>query len=119
MASKAETQQLAGELLRLVPIGQALQSQDDTRMGEAYDEVYARLETKGVSVWETTEEMPDEITPYFIHLMAFNKMNLYGISDNLAVRIKIEVGDEGNKAIGTIKSLMAEPFSSAEQPTDY
>lgn len=121
MASKAETKQLAGELLRLVPIGQSLQSQHDARMGEAYDEVYARLDTLGLPVWDTSAEMPDEITPYFVGMMALNKIPIYPVSDKLYQRILILVGDDGEKAISTIRSLMSAPYCPDENsdPTDY
>lgn len=118
MASKAETQQLAGELLRLVPIGQALQAHHDVRMGEAYDEVYAELEVLGLPMWGSNE-MPDEITPHFVNLMAYNKADLYGISDALYQRILLKVGDKGEKAKDDIKSLMAEDYYSSNDPTDY
>ena len=118
MASKAETKQLAGELLRIVPIGQTLQSHHDTRMGEAYDEVYAELQSIGLPVWDTDEEMPDEITPHFVGLMAFNKADLFGISDNLYQRILIKVGDEGNKAKAKMREILANSYYSSEA-TDY
>lgn len=118
MASKTEAKQLAGELLRIVPVGQALQSQHDVKMGEAYDEVWARLENLGLPVWEKTDDMPDEITPHFVGLMALNKMNLYGISDSLALRILSQTGQDGNLALMEIKALMSEPFTTNEA-TDY
>ncbi len=119
MASKAEAQQLTGELLRIIPIGQAMQSQDEARMGEAYDEVHAELENIGLPVWEKTEEMPDEITPHFIHLMAFNKLNLYPASDTLRLFIQQTVGPEGNTSKDQIKALMREAYCNVDEPTDY
>lgn len=119
MASKVEAKQLAGELLGIVPIGQAMQSQHNVKMGEAYDEVHAELETLNLPVWATTEEMPDEITPHFIGLMAFNKMDLYGISDSRYQRILLKVGPEGDTAKDAIRLLMSAAYSSTDAPTDY
>ena len=119
MASKAETQQLCGELLRLVPIGQTLQSHHDARMSEAYDEVYAELEALNLPVWATDAEMPDEITPHFVNLMAYNKADLFGISDSLYQRILVKVGNEGQKAKDAIKALMNAAYYNNDDPTDY
>ena len=99
MASKAETKQLAAELLKITVIGQSFQSQHDVRLGEAYDEVYARLNTLGLPVWDKSAEMPNEITPHFVALMAFNKMLLYGVSNAIFQRILNRVGEDGEKAI--------------------
>ena len=45
-------------------------------------------------------EMADEVTPHFIALMAFNKMNLFGVSDSLYTRIVNQVGVDGSTARG-------------------
>ena len=119
MASQAEAQQLAGELLRLIPIGQALQSQHNVKMGEAYDEVYAELENIGLALWAKADEMPDEITPHFTALMAWNKRNIYGLSEALYQRLLLQVGDEGKKAISRIRMLLSQAYSNADEATDY
>lgn len=119
MATKAEAKQLAGEMLRLVPINQSMQSHHDTRMGEAYDEVYAQLQVKGLAIWESTAEMPDEITPFFIVLMAYNKMDVVGVSDTLYQRILFKSGDEGEKAIGAIRNQVVASYTTEDHPTDY
>lgn len=119
MASKTEAKQLAGELLRIVPINQTMQSHLDVRMGEAYDEVYAMLQVKGLAIWASSAEMPDEITPHFVALMAYNKMDLIGISNALYQRILFKTGDEGEKSIGAIRNLVNASYTSQEEPTDY
>ena len=121
MASKAETKQLAAELLKITVIGQSFQSQHDVRLGEAYDEVYARLNTLGLPVWDKSAEMPNEITPHFVALMAWNKIDLYRVSNSLYQRILNKVGDDGAKAISSIRALMSAPYSPSENtdPTDY
>jgi len=119
MATKAEANQLAGELLRLVPIGQALQSQHDTRMGEAYDEVYAQLQVKGLAIWDSTGEMPDEITPFFVVLMAHNKLDLVGVSTELYQRILFKAGSDGEKATDNIRNLVNPSYTSDDEQTDY
>lgn len=119
MASKAEAQQMCGELLKLVPIGQALQSQHDAKMSEAYDEVYAELEVMNLPVWATTAEMPDEITPHFVNLMAYNKIDVYPVSQTLYQRILFKVGDGGEKAKEAIRALMNSAYCNIDEATDY
>ena len=119
MTSKTEAKQLAGELLKIVPIGQAMQSQHDTRMGEAYDEVYGSLQVKGLAVWDSTAEMPDEITPFFVTLMAHNKMDQYSVSDKLHGRILFKAGEDGEKAIGNIRNLVNGSYISEDDETDW
>jgi len=119
MTTKTEAKQLAAEMLKIVPIGQAMQSQHDTRMGEAYDEVYGQLQVKGLAVWDSTGEMPDEITPYFVTLMAHNKFDLYKVSDSLYQRILFKAGPEGEKAVGNIRYLVNGSYISEDDETDF
>jgi len=119
MASKAEAKQLAAELLRIVPINQTMQSHHSTRMGEAYDEVYAQLQVKGLAIWASSAEMPDEITPHFVMLMAYNKKDLVGTSESQYQRIMIEAGVDGEKSIGNIRNLINPAFVTEEFETDY
>ncbi len=119
MASKTEAKQLAGELLRLVPVGQSMQPHHDTRMGEAYDEVYAQLQVKKLAIWDSTGEMPDEITPFFVVLMAHNKMDVVGVSDILHQRILFKAGNDGEKATDNIRNVVNSSYTSDDEETDY
>ena len=119
MASQAEAKQAAGIILGITVIGQALQSQHTVQMGEAYDEVYAELENIGLALWAKADEMPDEITPHFTALMAWNKRTTYGISEARYQRLLLQVGDEGKKAISRIRMLLSQAYSNADEATDY
>ncbi len=119
MTTRAEAMQRAAELLKIVPIGQAMQSQHDTRMGEAYDEVYAQLQVKSLAVWDSADEMPDELSPHFVTLMAHNKMDMYKVSDSLYQRILFKAGSEGEKAIGNIRNLVHGSYISEDEQTDF
>jgi hypothetical protein len=119
MTSKTEAKQLTGELLKITAIGQAMQSQHDTRMGEAYNEVYGALQVKGLAIWDASGEMPDEISPHFVYLMAHNKMDSYKVSDSLYQRILFKAGNEGEKAIGNIRNLVNGSYISEDDETDF
>ena len=119
MASKAEAKQLAAEMLRIVPVGQTMQSHIDTRMGEAYDEVYGALQVKTLTTWDSSGEMADEITPHFVVLMAFNKMDIIGVSDALYQRISIKAGKDGENAISHIRQIVTNSDQSPDDETDY
>ena len=119
MATKAEAKQLCAEELRLVPVGQAMQSHHDTRMGEAYDQVYAALQVKRLAVWDATASMPDEIVPHFVALMADNKKDIVGVSDAIYQRILFRVGSNGEKAFDNIRNLINPSFQTQDRQTDY
>lgn len=119
MASKDEAQQLAAELLGIIAIGQSIESPHDTRMEEAYNEVYAELQVLALPVWATTEEMPDEVTPHFVGLMAHNKLNLYSVSDSRYQRIINQTGANGERAKSNIKSLLRDSYEDLNEATDY
>lgn len=119
MATKAQCQQATAELLRLVPVGQAVQSNYDSVLDSAYDEVYDQLEDLGLATWADTDSMPDRVTRHFVELMAFNKMALVGTSLPLRESILMRVGDDGKKAIDAIRSKITPSYESLDEPTDY
>lgn len=119
MTTKAEAQQRAAEMLKVVAIGQGVDSQIDTRLGEAYDEVYARLQMEGLAVWLSSAAMPDEITPHFVALMAENKMGQIPVSEKTMAEILRRTGNDGEIAIGMIRKYVNSAYEDNEPITDY
>jgi len=117
--TKTEAKQRAAELLKIVPIGQSMESQDDTRMGEAYDEIYAKLQINGTAIWASSGSMPDEVVDDFVHLMADNKINLYPVSDNLYAKIKSRVGKDGIDSLNNIRRQLGDVYEDLSPPTDF
>lgn len=119
MTTKAEAVQLTAELMKLVPVGQALQSQDDARIQNAYDWVYSTLENKGLAMWASDGSMPTEVTPYFTSFMAFYALNYFGVSQETYQKIILLSGADGANSIRELSSLLRPAIVSADNPTDY
>ncbi len=119
MATKAEAQQRAAEMMKIVPVGQAVDANIDARLGEAYDEVYARLQLEGLAIWLSTEAMPDEVVPYFVALMAENKMGQIPVSEKTAAEILRRTGPDGEVAMGMIRKFLNTSYEDNEPITDY
>ena len=117
--TKAQAKQRAGELLKIVPIGQSMENQDDTRMGEAYDEIYAKLQINGTAIWAASGSMPSEVESDFVYLMADSKIDLYPVSDNLYTRIKNKVGPDGLTALNSIRRQLGDTYEDLSRPTDF
>ncbi len=105
--------------LGLLRLGQSLQSQDQTRIEEAYNEVYAQLKEEGLANWASTDNVPNEILPYVACLMADNCLSTYAVSDSRYQRIKVEAGPEGEAAKRAIRKYVTPEYESTDEPTDY
>lgn len=119
MATKAELRDRAAEMLGLLPIGQTLASQHSTRIEAGYDEVYADLKTRGLNVWASTGDCPDEINPYVAALIALSCTETYPISEARYVRIVNKVGIDGQKGYLKISELVSPEYESTDLPTDF
>ena len=119
MATKAELRNRAGEMLGLLPPGQALQSQHTTRIEEAYAEVYADLKTEGLNIWASDGDCPDELNPYIAGLMALNCTETYPVSTARFQRIVAKVGIDGDRGKREIRRLVTPEHESVEEATDY
>lgn len=115
MATKAEVKSRALELLGVKRIGQSAQTQDDTRIGTAYTEVYADLKNKGIATWAVAGTIPDEIAPHLVSLMAFNTIDDYGVSNARYQRVAGRAG----AAERAIKGLVNPDYESLEEPENF
>ena len=98
MTTKAEAVQLTAEFMRIVPVGQGLQSQHDARIQDSYDWTYSRLENRGLAVWASTGSMPTEVTPHFVALMALRASEYHGVSQEVYQKILLKAGGDGSEA---------------------
>lgn len=119
MATKAEVRQRVGEDLGLVPVGQALESQDQTRIDATYDETYARIKKNGLAAWASTAEVPDMLVPYFALLMEERLLTSYSIPESRYMRIKTDAGQDGMLAMARISELNAGEYESLDNVRDY
>lgn len=117
--TKAQVRDRAATELGRLRLGQALQSQDATRIGEAYDEVYADLKSEGLNIWASTGSVPDELVPFVSGLVALRCVGTYGVSRDRFQRIVSVTGIDGNLAKREIRRLVTPAHESAEEPTDF
>lgn len=119
MASKAEIRQRVGEELGIVPIGQALESQDVTRIDATYNESYELLKEKGLAAWAIAGAVPDRLVPYFALLMEFMLLTGYSVPEARYNRISTAAGPNGESAIARIASLVTQEYDSNEGVHDF
>ena len=113
--TKAEIRDRAGNDLGILPLNGSLQSQDVTRIESAYDEIYAQLKKDGVAVWASTANVPNELVPYVVALVADDCLNTYGVSEARYIRIK----SEALNAKREISKYTATDYESQDGATDY
>ena len=117
--TKSEAQQRAFEILTGHPIGQGLDSEDDTRMSEAYDEVYARLQVEKLAIWDSSGAMPPEVETSFLYLMCDLKKDMYSISNERYQRITLVAGKDGEDAIRNIRKMVEPSYENLDPITDF
>lgn len=116
MSTKAKVKARTLELLGITRIGQGFQSQDDTRIGAAYTEVYADLKTEGLATWaEAGSSIPDDITPHLVSLMAFNGLGSYPVSKDRFARITAMA----SIAKREIRAMVTPDYESLQEPVDF
>ncbi len=119
MATKAEVRQRVGEDLGLVPVGQALENQDQDRIDQAYDECYAFLKEKGLASWAAAGDVPDRIVPHFCLFMEAKLLISYSVPDSRYVRINTEAGPDGRLALNRIAEMSVPEYTSTDDATDF
>lgn len=119
MTTKAEAVQLAAEFMRIVPVGQALQSQHDARIQDSYDWTYSKLQNRGLAVWSDTGAMPTEVTPHFVALMSLRASEYEGVSPEVYQKILLKAGANGEVAESEIRSLIRPSYESIDLPNDF
>ena len=115
MATVTEVVDRAANDLGILRLGQTLQAQDSTRITEAYNEVYATLVNEGLATWASTAEVPDELVPHVVALMADNCINVYGLSKERYQRIK----GASIPALREIRRLTAPIYVSQDSAANY
>lgn len=119
MATKAQVRQRVGEDLSLVPIGQDLESQDQARIDQTFDEVYEILKDKGLATWSSTSEVPTKAVPYYCLLMEEKLINTYSVPESRYQRIKQDAGPDGEMAMAKLAKAILPSYESNSEPEDF
>lgn len=117
--TKAQIRDRAAEELGILPIGQTLQAQDDARITQAYNEVYADLKGEGLATWASTASVPDECVPHVVMLVAHSLVGAYSVSQDRMNRILLKAGADGDRAKRELRRVVQNHHVSATGPRDY
>ncbi len=105
----------ATDYLGILTLGQSLQSQDFTRIKQAYNEVYAYLKTKNLVTWVSSGDVPTNLVPHVVAMVANNCYNVYGVSKDRFARIKADYIIAEPK----IRELVLPEFVSQVEPKNF
>ena len=119
MATKEAIRQRVGEDLGRVPIGQDLEYQDQVRIDTTFDEVYARLEEKGLATWAQTAEVPDKLVPYYVLMMEVSLLTSFSVPETRSMRIKLDAGQDGDLAEKKLAKLAISSYESVESEAGF
>jgi hypothetical protein len=111
--TKAECRNRALIKLGKLDIGGTPDSALADELEDAYDQVYARLKSKGMVTWSSTGSVPDEFVEDVTSLMAFERSE--GIPDSRYARIR----DDAQRAFINISSTISGRWTNPREYTDY
>lgn len=114
MATAAKIREMTATRLGILGEGETLRSYETADLNQAYAEVHAQLDAKNMAVWEVTEDVPDEYVGHVVDLMAYARINDYGIPNDRYSRISASA----SKALLEIKELQASNTYKTPTP-DY
>lgn len=120
MATTTEqVRQQVGEELGLVPVGQTLESQDQSRIDNTYAQAYAYLKEKGIVGWAAAGDIPDKYIPYLTLLMESMLLIAYSVPEARFNRITLAAGPNGDNAVAKIAMLTVQEYSSNDQDCGF
>lgn len=114
MATLAQIREGAATRLGILGEGETLPSYEAADLNQAYAEVYAQLDARNVAVWDEDEAIPNEYAGHVIDLVAFARVNDYGIPNDRYSRISASA----KAALLEIKELQASNAYKTPTP-DY
>lgn len=115
MATKTEVKDESAVMLGIMELGDTLPTKDDTRMDQAYAEVFADLKKSGLDTWPVGGTIPDDIKPHLAALMATNALDAYHVPDSKFQRILLRAKVAGIE----IPRLSVPDYESLDRPRDF
>ncbi len=109
----AECRSRALRKLGKLALGQTPEADLATDMEDAYDQIYARLETKGMVTWSSTDAVPDEFVEDIVSLMAFERSE--ATPDSRYGRI----AQDANRAFVNISATLSGKWNNPREYRDY
>lgn len=103
MATEASVRVQALVRLKAIGRGQTPNAADTAEITAAYNEVYAYLDSRNLTTWETGEDVPDEMVPFVVALMCRSRLDHYGTPEPR----RSEIRADASGAILEISRLQA------------
>lgn len=113
--AKTKTQLVERALQKLgkLALGQTAEAAMQDDMEDAYDQIYARLENKGMTVWSSTDSVPDEFVEDVVALMAFERAE--GIPEARYQRLF----NDANRAFVAISATVSGKWLNSRDVEDF
>lgn len=111
--TKAEIRNRALVKLGKLTLGQTPSGEMSSDMEDVYDQVYARLESKGMVTWSSTDSIPDEFVEHVASIMAIERAE--GIPESRYVRL----ANDASRALIAISGLISGKWTNPRKVTDY
>lgn len=116
MATPAEIRNKAAFRLGVKGFGMALENAVSSDLDSAYDEVYAYLRSEDLVSWGAAAEVPNELVYPIVSLVAFSRIDEYGVSGERARRISIAAGQAETMIRRT---LQVDHFNNSDEANYY
>jgi hypothetical protein len=84
-------------------------------MSNAYTEVYLRLQELDIAYWGQTSDVPDEVANEVAVLMAWRRVNDYGVGNDRYTRL----AQEYVAAEPRIREVSVSAYRSTDDPEDF
>ena len=111
--TKAELRNRALVMLGKLPLGQTPTAALANDMEDVYDQVYRRLELRGLVTWSSADSIPDEFVEDITALMAFERSE--GIPDSRYNRI----ASAASRAVNSISAVISGEWTNPREYADY
>lgn len=115
MATVAEVKLRALQELGVIRVGQSAQDKDNVQAQDSYDEIYSALKILSLATWTSAGDIPDEVVPHVVALVAINRNVAYGISDKRFARLQALAAG----AIPGIRALVNPKYESLADADDF
>ncbi len=115
MATVAELRNKVSFKLGIGARGNTLESSISDDLDQAYAEVYARLRSEDLVSWAFTSEVPDELITPVVDLVAFSRVDEYGVSAERWQR----VANSASQAEVRIRRTLKDDYFTDEEEAKY
>lgn len=115
MATQAEVRKRALIKLGIGNRHQSPVASLDSDMSNAYNEVYLQLQEIDIAYWGQTSDVPDEVANEVASLMAWRRVDDYGVSNDRYQRLAAGF----QNAHSAIRTMSVNAYRSTSEPEDF